>query len=96
MTSEQDRRVGSLLGVEVAGQEITGLSLTEQLACECNDRDCGCAAACTAFATYTWGRVESREWQHLCRRCANRLVARGTVPDISRQDAPVSESEVRP
>jgi hypothetical protein len=76
-------------GREVAGQELLQVSVADQLACECNDPACTCNGACDAWAAYEWGSVEAGEWQYLCARCTERMLARGTAPELARgEEAP--------
>jgi hypothetical protein len=74
-------RSGSLLGRVVAGLTIQGIAMRwEKVHCECADKECRCEATCRGLACYCWGSVDDGTWQYLCRRCAGRLVERGTAP----------------
>jgi hypothetical protein len=77
---------GSFIGHAVAGQPISGVSLTEQVHCECGDPECGCGGVCSALAIYEWGSVAVAAWQYLCHRCASRMVERGTAPYHGEED----------
>ena len=72
-----------LIGKVVAGLEISGVSVEDDVVCECYDQDCTCSGTCTRPALYLWGGVEHDDWQYLCRTCCLRLVERGGPPVAS-------------